>query len=105
MNASASKDGASPRQRHRGRGPKREKPAPRKLSFKETRELETLPSDIAAAEAALSKVEALLADPTAYARDPAAFQTAFAEVDGLRRRKEELEERWLELELKRESFI
>jgi ABC transport system ATP-binding/permease protein len=91
---------AAPRLERRG-----EKAAPRKLTFNETRELERLPQEIAAAEAELGRLDALLADPGAYERDPVAFEKAFAEVDPLRRRKEELEERWLELELRREALL
>ena len=49
----------------------------RKLSFKEQRELDALPEQIAALEAEQSEINALLADGTLYARDnPRALQLA-----------------------------
>ena len=61
--------------------------ARRKLSYKEQRELDALPADIAALEAELATLEAELADGQLYANDPAlAAQKA--------QRLAEVEERW-----------
>ena len=57
---------------------------PRKLSYKEQRELDALPERIAALEAEQKTLEAELADPTLYQRDPqgaAAKHTRFAAID------------------------
>jgi ATP-binding cassette subfamily F protein uup len=61
--------------------------ARRKLSYKEQRELDALPADIAALEAEQAALEAELADGQLYANDPAlAAQKA--------QRLAEVEERW-----------
>ena len=57
---------------------------PRKLSYKEQRELDALPERIAALEAEQKTLEAELADPALYQRDPqgaAAKHTRFAAID------------------------
>ncbi len=51
-------------------------PKPRKLSYKEQRELDELPGRIEALEAEQAKLAALLADADAYARDPKGLATA-----------------------------
>jgi ATP-binding cassette subfamily F protein uup len=62
--------------------------ARRKLSYKEQRELDTLPAELAALEAEQATLEATLADGSVYASDPAlAGRTA--------ERLAALEERWL----------
>jgi len=73
--------------------------APRKLSWKEQRELEGLEARILAAEAEKDELAGRLAEPTLY-QDPletgrvtAAFQAAEAAVDALYARWAELEER------------
>ncbi len=79
--------------------PRREKPqARRKLSFKEQRELEALPSRIEALEAEHEELSARLADPELYRQDG-------ADVNRVKKRYEEIEvelpqvyARWEELE-------
>ncbi len=75
-----------------------------KLSYKEQRELDGLPDTIARLEAEIAAHQATLADANLYARDPARFQRA---TDALTAASEKLaaaEERWLELEDKREQL-
>ena len=58
----------------------------KKLSFKEQRELEQLPQQIAALEAEQATLSERLADPNVYAKDPAEAQKLserFAEIDQL----------------------
>ncbi|MFM9917538.1 MAG: ATP-binding cassette domain-containing protein [Rhizobacter sp.] len=55
-------------------------PKPRKLSYKEQRELDELPGRIEALEAEQVKLATLLADPDAYTRDPKGIATAQARV-------------------------
>jgi len=58
----------------------------KKLSFKEQRELEQLPQQIAALEAEQATLSERLADPNLYAKDPAEAQKLserFAEIDQL----------------------
>ena len=72
-------------------------PAKRKLSYKEQRELESLPAKIEALEKEIAEIDRALGDPSLYVKDP--VQAArFAER--LAPAKEELdaaETRWLEL--------
>jgi ATP-binding cassette subfamily F protein uup len=80
-------------------------PAPRrKLSFKDQHDLDRLPGEIANLEAAISAVEARLADPALYARNAAEFQRLDAESDELRARLAAAEERWLEVAEMAESL-
>jgi ATP-binding cassette subfamily F protein uup len=59
---------------------------PKKLSFKEQRELEELPKLIADLEREQAEIGSKLADPDLYRQDPTAMQKLndrFAEIDGL----------------------
>ncbi len=73
-----------------------------KLSFKENYELEKLPKEIEALNAAIERDEALLHDPDLYSRDPAKFERLSKAVTDARARKDAAEERWLELAEKAE---
>ncbi|MCP9493601.1 MAG: ABC-F family ATP-binding cassette domain-containing protein [Pyrinomonadaceae bacterium MAG19_C2-C3] len=68
--------------------------APRKLSFKERRELETLEANIAAAEARQTEIERQL---NLHATDAAKLETLFNEQQHLAARLAQDMERWLEL--------
>lgn len=91
--------------------PDKPKPLPPKpsreklrLTFNEQRELDELPDRIAKLEDYIEKANAFLADPDVYQRDPAKFEKA---IDRLAEAKAALgsaEERWLELEAKREDL-
>ncbi len=76
-------------------------PAKRKLNFNEKHALETLPGKIAALEAEIGRLQAVLADTTLYARDRAAFDRASAAMTATQSELAAAEERWLELELLR----
>ena len=71
--------------------------APRKLSYKETRELEALPDRIAALEDEIAAAEALLSDPAAFSKDAAKAQAAIARLPKAREELDAAETRWLEL--------
>ena len=73
-------------------------PAPRaKLSYKDQRDLDLLPTEIEKIEAAIGRDEAAIADPELYTRDPVRFQALMTGLETARRRREEAELRWLEL--------
>ena len=77
---------------------------PRKLSFKEERELESLEQTIAETEERIAEIEAMFSDPDFFARH--GKQTAELQRE-LEERKHSLENaytRWEELESKKESF-
>ena len=75
-----------------------------RLSYKEVRELQLLPARMDALTQELAALQVALADPELYRRDPGAFR---ANTDRLASAQAELaaaEERWLELEVKREAL-
>jgi ATP-binding cassette subfamily F protein uup len=69
----------------------------RKLSYKEKRELESLPGTLAALEAEIAGLETLLADPAAFSRDAARAQAALARLPQAKEALDAAETRWLEL--------
>jgi ATP-binding cassette subfamily F protein uup len=76
----------------------------RRLSFKDKHALETLPDEIAAMREKARTLQAKLHDPDFYNRDRAGFQTTTAELADLQSKIGAAEERWLELEMERETL-
>jgi ATP-binding cassette subfamily F protein uup len=74
-----------------------------KLSYKQKHALETLPRQMEAASAEIGRLEAKLADPNLYSKDPKAFADAAARLDAVREELAAMEEQWLELEMLREQ--
>ncbi len=72
---------------------------PKKLSYKEAREHETMEARILAAEQALEQAEALMHDP-AVTSDPARLRTAYDAMQIAQSAVEALYARWAELEAK-----
>lgn len=77
---------------------KKESSAPR-LSYKDRRQLEMLPDEIAALESEIKTLEEKLARPDFYAADPAAFEKTAAALERAKEMLDEKETRWLELEM------
>ncbi|MBX3579762.1 MAG: ATP-binding cassette domain-containing protein [Rhizobiaceae bacterium] len=75
-----------------------------KLSYKQKFALETLPKKMEDASAAITKLEARLADPALFSRDPKTFQATVASLDKARADLSAMEEEWLELEMLREAI-
>jgi ATP-binding cassette subfamily F protein uup len=73
-----------------------------KLSYKDQRDLDLLPTEIERMEAEIVRDEAALADPQLYARDPARFGALTRAIEQTRAKKEEAELRWIELAEKAE---
>ncbi len=71
---------------------------PKKLSYKESRELEALPGEIEAMETRQAELEALSADPGFYDREPEEVQALLKELAEIGPSLEERIERWGELE-------
>jgi ATP-binding cassette subfamily F protein uup len=69
----------------------------KKLSYKDQRDLDLLPQQIEAFEAAIARDEAVLSDPELYARDPERFATLTRAIAEARRQRDAAEERWLDL--------
>ncbi len=76
---------------------------PRKLTNKETRELESLPAQIEALETEQAAITAKLADPDFYKRDPAAAPAVRVRLDALEGELAAAYARWEELETIRAS--
>ena len=73
------------------------KPQGTKLSCKDQRDYELLPARIAELGAAITKGEAILADPDLFTKDPARFAAISKGIENARAEKDAAEERWLEL--------
>lgn len=71
---------------------------PRKLSFKEQRELEGMESAILAAEGQVAELEALLNDPAFYVKRAAEAPKLIADLDRVKREVAALYDRWHELD-------
>ncbi len=76
----------------------------RRMTFKDRHALETLPARIAALEAEIARLGALLDDPDLYARDPTRFAAATQALATAQQRLAASEEEWLRLEMERESI-
>jgi ATP-binding cassette subfamily F protein uup len=72
-------------------------PPRRKLSYKDQRDLDLLPSRIEELEAEIARDEDMLADPDLYVRDPARFAQLTAAIEKARSERDAAEQRWLEL--------
>lgn len=66
-----------------------------KLTYKDKRDYELLPSRIEELEAAIAKGEAILADPDLFQTDPKRFATISKGLENARAEKDAAEERWL----------
>ena len=92
--------------------PDEKKPAPAserskastKLSYRQQRALDELPNRIAGFEAEIAELEAALADPGLYSRDPKGFQSKTARLSALRDALAAAEDEWLEIEMLREEL-
>jgi ATP-binding cassette subfamily F protein uup len=78
--------------------------ASRKLSYKQKFALESLPVKIEEAQAKLAKIEAEMADPKLFAKDPDGFAARARTHDTLKSEIEAMEGEWLELEMLREEI-
>ncbi|MGB5511585.1 MAG: ATP-binding cassette domain-containing protein [Woeseiaceae bacterium] len=75
-----------------------------KLSYKEQRELNELPVEIEALEAAVSALQAEISDPAFYAQDSDNVAAKLRVLSDAENKLEERVERWSELESKQESL-
>ncbi len=76
----------------------RDKPPPRKLSYKLQRELEALPAQIADLEARVTHLRAAVNDPALYQRASDEARNRLAELTDAEQQLETAFERWAELE-------
>jgi ATP-binding cassette subfamily F protein uup len=71
---------------------------PRKLSFKESRELEGMEAQIHALEAEVARIEGLFADPEFFRKHAAQINQLTSELDAAKANVPKLYARWEELE-------
>ena len=96
---------ATPLEQKAAAAPARAEPARAvKLSYKDQRRLAELETLIAEAPGRIGALEARLADPGLYGRDPAGFQALSRELDALRETLSSAEEEWLVLEERKEAL-
>ena len=76
----------------------------RKLSFKESHALKTLPQTIAKLDKEIAAVSTKVGDAGLYTRDPKAFNAASDRLSAAQAELAAAEEQWLELELRREEL-
>jgi ABC transport system ATP-binding/permease protein len=75
-----------------------------KLTYKDQRDLDLLPTRIEEIEAQIARDEAALADPDLYRRDPDRFAELTRAIADARAARDTAEERWLELAEKAEQL-
>ncbi|MBJ3774372.1 ATP-binding cassette domain-containing protein [Acuticoccus mangrovi] len=95
---------AAPRAEKAEKAEKPRQEPQKKLSFREKHDLETLPDRIAALEKEMADLSDRLADPNLYARDPKRFDSLTKTLADRQTEHAAAEERWLELEMKREEL-
>jgi ATP-binding cassette subfamily F protein uup len=93
--ANANGSGSAPRPARSGK--------PR-LSFHDQHALKALPDTIATLQTSVRKMQARLEDPSFYARDPKAFAETSEALAAAHAELAGAEEKWLELEIKREEI-
>ncbi|MGH6705817.1 MAG: ABC-F family ATP-binding cassette domain-containing protein [Sphingomicrobium sp.] len=69
----------------------------RKLSYKDQRDLDRLPGEVARIDGEIAALETLLHDPDLYAKDPKRFADLTERTAVLRAEKDAAEHRWLEV--------
>ncbi|MEO7634698.1 MAG: ATP-binding cassette domain-containing protein [Sphingomicrobium sp.] len=75
----------------------RSAPGNRKLTFKDQRDLDRLPAEIARIESEITLAESVLHDPDLYLKSPDRFAALTKQIEQLRAAKDAAEHRWLEV--------
>ena len=76
----------------------------KRMTFNDKHALETLPARMAALEKDIAALHEKLEDPKFYARDPKGFAEISAKLEAAQKELSQSEERWLELEILRETL-
>ncbi|MDA0338755.1 MAG: ATP-binding cassette domain-containing protein, partial [Proteobacteria bacterium] len=77
---------------------------PGKMTYKDKRALDPLPTEIQKLERDATRIEAELADPKTYAKDPESIPRLAKLLETARQLISEKQDRWLELEMMREEL-
>ncbi len=107
LNQRSGKNPAEVRKAGQSKSAPKERPARAKvakMNFSDQHLLNTLPGKIEGLNKTIEKLQADLHDPTLYARDPKKFADLSARLAEAQATKAADEERWLELEMKREEL-
>lgn len=80
-----------------------EKPSAAKLSYKHKFRLEKLPGEMAETDTKIKALEARLADPDLFTKDPEAFTKTAKDLEAMKDQLDTLETEWLELETLKEG--
>jgi ATP-binding cassette subfamily F protein uup len=78
--------------------------APKKLGFREQRELEGLPKTIESLEGRLADLQSRISHPGFYAQDHALVQPVLDEFQSTQRELDNAMQRWTELEDRQQAF-
>ncbi|MFN4271683.1 MAG: ABC-F family ATP-binding cassette domain-containing protein [Aliihoeflea sp.] len=84
--------------------PASDRQAAKKLSYKQKYALEMLPKEMEKLAAEIGTLEARLADPDLYSKNPQEFEKIAGKLDEKRAALSQAEEQWLELEMLREEI-
>jgi ABC transport system ATP-binding/permease protein len=76
----------------------------KRMTFNDKHALETLPARMAVLEKEIAALHGTLADSDFYKRDPKRFAEASAKLEAAQKELSQSEERWLELEILRETL-
>ncbi len=76
----------------------------KKLSYKDQRELDTLPAEIESLTFRIAQMEAEISDPQLYSKNPEKFNQLTKDIEAGQADLEEKEMRWLELEELKDSL-
>ena len=90
--------------RRRRAAERRQQKRPNKLSYKDQRELDRLPAEIAALESTIAGIQQTIAAPDFYASEQNVVQAALQELAVAEADLEGRVERWGELESLKESY-
>ncbi|MFC0268216.1 ATP-binding cassette domain-containing protein [Kushneria aurantia] len=96
--AASSHEQQAPRDEKRGNRPRQ-----RRLSYKQQRELDELPTRIEALEAQIAELAARMSAPAFYQQESEQVKATLAENERAQQALEEAMERWMELESEREE--
>jgi ATP-binding cassette subfamily F protein uup len=76
-----------------------------KLTYKDQRDYDLLPSRITEIDAEIAAAEKEMSDPALYTQKPARFAELTTKTESLRAEKDAAEERWLELAMMVEDSV
>ena len=96
--------GLAAKERKQAHIERRKQQKPTKLSYKDQRELDSLPEEIESLEAAIADLQQVVASPEFYSQEQDAVQAKLRELADTEALLEQRIERWSELELLQEEL-